>query len=326
MVEGKLLKVHFNQAKSAVLVECVGTFLLVLTVSLASHNSGEMTPMAAGFMLMALIFAFGYISGGHFNPAVTLAAYLCERTPDLPEFPWYNALLYMIAQLIGAAGAGVYMLIIVGLDFPVPQTNIDGMSIFRGFIAESVYTFVLATVVLHVALSSQRHNEFYGFAIGMAVMSGALCVGVLTGAAFNPAVATGLIVIKCLVGQRCYPMGNLWLYWAAEFTGSIVATVLFNSVQHAMNEEKAAKAVPVAQPAVISTAALREEEVRHQRESAAVLRAQLEEHRPEPLKLSSSTNGSTPARTNSTVRPAAAPADEPAKKPEPSPLDVEDTN
>lgn len=319
---GKLLEtLHFNQAKSAVLVEFVGTFLLVLTVTLASANSGELTPLAAGFMLMAIIFAFGYISGGHFNPAVTFAAYLCDRTPDLPPFPWYNALMYMIAQLAGSGAAGVYMLFIVGFDFPTPQTAIDPMSIFRGFIAESVYTFVLASVVLHVALSSQRHNEFYGFAIGMAVMSGALCVGTLTGAAFNPAVASGLIVVKCVVGQRCTPMANLWMYWASEATGALVATILFNSVQAAMLEEKAA--AKAAQPAVVTTASLRDEEMRHHQEAVAHVRAQLEEHRPTPIRMpspavapASKTVDTKPAATTKPAGGAAAP----------SPLDVDDTN
>jgi glycerol uptake facilitator-like aquaporin len=233
-----LEKLHFNQGKSSVLVEFVGTFLLVLTVSLASWNEPEMAPLAAGFMLMALVFAFGYISGGHFNPAVTLAAYFCERDDGIPNFPWYNAIMYAVAQLAGSAAAGVYLLFILGFNFPTPNTPNNPLAVFRGFIAESVYTFVLASVVMHVAMSSQRHNEFYGFAIGMAVMSAALCVGGVSGGAFNPAVATGLIVVNCVVGQNCHAMIHLWMYWAAEIVGAIVATILFNSVTVALADSK----------------------------------------------------------------------------------------
>jgi hypothetical protein len=164
----------------------------------------------------------------------------------MPEFKWHTALLYCIAQLLGAAGAGMYLLAIVGFDFPVPTTANEPVAVARGFFAESVYTFVLASVVMHVALSSQRKNDFYGFAIGMTVMSAALSVGGISGGAFNPAVATGLIVVKCFIGLRCEPMIHLWMYWAAEAVGALVAVVLFNSVSVALDDTKKVDTVKLA--------------------------------------------------------------------------------
>lgn len=243
-------KYHLNSAKSALVVEFVGTFLFVLTIPLSIISSGEVAPLSIGFMLMAMIFCFGYISGGHFNPAVTFAVVLCKPADE----PWNlgKRLAYWVAQIGGACCAALYCFMIHGTDFPTPDTANDPIKIARGFIAESVYTFVLASVVLHVACSRQKDNNFYGFAIGMAVLSAALCVGGVSGGAFNPAVATGLITIRCLTGY-CVPMYHLWMYWAAELLGALVAAIIYTAVSDAMNEADKAKRPDTDQVALSSS-------------------------------------------------------------------------
>lgn len=217
---GIFARLHFNEYMSSVIVEFVGSFLFILTIPLASMNNAEVAALAIGFMLMAMVFSFGYISGGHFNPAVSLAVAICT------DFPIHKFMLYVIAQCGGGVVASIYCVMIHGPEFPVPEPGLDIVEMIRAFLAESVYTFVLASAVLHVACSKQKNNNFYGFAIGMAVLSAALCVGGVSGGAFNPAVATGLIVVRCLT-TYCVPLANLWLFWAAETVGAVVASLFF---------------------------------------------------------------------------------------------------
>ncbi|KEG11248.1 aquaporin [Trypanosoma grayi] len=225
-----LQRFYFNEFMSAVIVEFIGTFLLVLTVPLSSLNNPEMAPFSVGFMLMSLVFSFGYMSGGHMNPMVSFAVFLSTA-----NFGKARMLFYFIAQMLGGVAAAFYCVLIHGRDFPVPNMGLDFVQMLRGILAESVFTFVLTSVVLHVAVSKQRNNNFYGFAIGSAVLVGGLTCGSISGGAFNPAVATSLIVVRCFISfseSGCTPMASLWVYWASEAVGSIVGTILYLAVQN----------------------------------------------------------------------------------------------
>eukprot|EP00744_Colponema_vietnamica_P016883 GILI01023710.1.p1 GENE.GILI01023710.1~~GILI01023710.1.p1 ORF type:complete len:262 (+),score=54.98 GILI01023710.1:77-862(+) len=222
-------RLHFNDYMSAVIVEFIGSFLFILTIPLSSINDAEVAPLAIGFMLMAMVFSFGYISGGHFNPAVSLAVAIST------DFPIHKFILYVMAQCGGGVVAAFYCVMIHGTDFPVPDLGLDIVNMIRAFLAESVYTFVLASAVLHVACSKQKNNNFYGFAIGMAVLSAAFCVGGVSGGAFNPAVATGLIVVRCLM-TYCEPLANLWIFWAAEGLGAIVASLFYMALSDIVDD------------------------------------------------------------------------------------------
>lgn len=207
---------------TTLVAEFVGTFLFVLTIPLASIGVGSLAPIPIGFMLMAMVFSFGYISGGHFNPAVTFATFVVGQTP------FRKLLEYTIVQVLAAVCATLYGVIIVGLDVPAPTTNNNLIKIWQAFCAELVYTFALANVVLHVACSRQKGNDFYGFAIGMTVLSAAFSVGGFTGGAFNPAVATGTQLVRCVTMQDCIPLAYIWLYWFAPLGGAFLGGMLFN--------------------------------------------------------------------------------------------------
>lgn len=219
----------FSQQMTELVSEFVGTFLFVLTIPLASIGVGEMAPVAIGFMLSAMVFTFGYCSGGHFNPAVTFAVM------TIRQIPVSKGLRYMAVQVLGAIFASLYGTSIVGLDFPAPTTNNNLVKIWQALCAELVYTFALATVVLHVACSRQKGNDFTGFSVGMTVLAAAFSVGGFTGGAFNPAVATGIQLIRCFTGD-CVPLYHLWLYWVAPMAGAFLGGMLFNVLD---TEEKA---------------------------------------------------------------------------------------
>lgn len=164
---------------------------------------------------MVMIYAGGHISGGHYNPAVTLAVWLRGRCAaiDVPG--------YMIAQFVAAAVAALIVLFVKGNPSVHPATP----NVINAMIVEFLYTFVLCYVVLNVATSKNTSgNSFYGLAIGFTVMIGAYSVGTVSGGAFNPAVAVGITVMGLS------SVVNIWLFLVANFLGGAVAGVVFNSL------------------------------------------------------------------------------------------------
>ncbi|HVU34191.1 MAG TPA: aquaporin [Opitutaceae bacterium] len=197
-------------------VEFIGTFFLVFTVGLAVRDSAPLAPLAIGSILMVMIFAGGHISGGHFNPAVTLAAFLrgkCDRADVVP---------YWIAQFL----AGVVAALVVNL---VLHGRVTGNAVLRptvaSFIVEFLFTFALCWVVLNVATAKGTlGNSFYGLAIGFTVFVGAVTVGGISGGAFNPAVGLGVWTMGIESGKQFI------IYLASEACGAIVAAIAFRAI------------------------------------------------------------------------------------------------
>src|SRR5216683_1653360 len=181
------------------IAELIGTFFLVLTIgcTVIGSGAGALAPLAIGAALMVMIFAGGHISGAHFNPAVTLAAWIRGRCPTRDVGP------YMAAQVFGALAAACAAVFMVGH----PDKSFEIKSVPAAFLAEALFTFALAYVVLNVATAKgTANNSFYGLAIGMTVMTGAFAVGGVSGGAFNPAVAIGI----CILGISDW--SNIWIY------------------------------------------------------------------------------------------------------------------
>ena len=199
------------------LAEFIGTFFLVLTVgcTVIPGAAGVIAPLAIGAALMVMVFAGGHISGGHFNPAVTLAVFLRGR------FEMKEVLPYWIAQTAaGIAGAYVSIFLVGKSGTPMEITNFPAV-----FVAEFLFTFALAYVVLNCATAKGTlDNSFYGLAIGMTVMVGAFSVGSLSGGAFNPAVAVGLGLMKLV------NLSLIWLHIVAALIGAAVAALAFKVI------------------------------------------------------------------------------------------------
>jgi aquaporin Z len=173
------------------LVEFIGTFFLVFTVVSAvlfGGNHGVIAPLSIGFALMIMVYAGGHISGGHYNPAVSLAAAIRGA------LDWKQLLPYWIFQVAGAACAAL----LASCFIPLPDFIGCPFSITQIIVGEFLFTFALCYVVLQVATSKKTEgNSYYGLAIGSTVLVGAFAVGgILCLGAFNPAVAVGLGLIK----------------------------------------------------------------------------------------------------------------------------------
>lgn len=171
------------------LVEFIGTFFLVFTIGCASfpNSSNGFPPMAIGFVLMVMIYAGGHVSGGHYNPAVSLAAAIRGA------LSWKDFTPYIISQFIGGVLAAFLVKYIVAIP---PYASETSYSMMPMIICEFLFTFALCYTVLHTATSEDtKGNSYYGLAIGSVVLVGLLTtVGTCYGA-FNPAVALGIFTM-----------------------------------------------------------------------------------------------------------------------------------
>jgi aquaporin Z len=198
------------------LVEFIGTFFLVFTVGMAVRSGAALAPIAIGASLMVMIFAGGHVSGAHFNPAVSLAVLIRGKLEAKDFIP------YWVAQL--AAGA-VAALIVTYLFAGKPAGGPALHGTIPSVIVEFLFTFALAWVVLNTATSKgTAGNSFYGLAIGMTVMTGAVAVGGVSGGAFNPAVGLGVFTMGLESAKQ------FGVYLVSDLAGGVVAALAYKAV------------------------------------------------------------------------------------------------
>lgn len=214
------------------ITEFIGTFFLVFTIGCAVLGGAALAPLAIGAVLMVMVFAGGHISGGHFNPAVSLAVLLRRGMTSADLVP------YWVAQIVGGLVGAVLALYVVNPG-DMEAVSFSGREIGTALVAEFLFTFALAFVVLNVATSKAHpNNHFYGLAIGFTVLAGAVAVGGLTGGAFNPAVAVGIIVMGL------FSWSTIWVFLLAQVLAAAAAAYTFRyvSVEDAPESEHAARA------------------------------------------------------------------------------------
>ena len=205
------------------IVEFIGTFFLVLTIGCAVviGGAGVIAPLAIGSALMVMIYAGGHISGGHYNPAVTLGVYLRGALPAKDIVP------YWISQVLGSVGGALALNYLKGAAQAKPMV----LNVGPALLAEFLFTFALVYVVLNVAtVKATSGNSYYGLAIGFTVMTGAFAVGSVSSAAFNPAVAIGISTM----GLSAW--SNIWIYLLANFAGGIIAATVFKFLNPATSD------------------------------------------------------------------------------------------
>ena len=209
---------HSLQQK--LIAEFVGTFFLALTICTAAvHGSageeGEYAPFAIAATLMVMIYGVGYITGAHFNPAVTVAIWLrgaCEKDDVAP---------YIAVQIIAGALAAL-----ASEMFAKTSVMALEMDTTQALGAEFLYTFALVFVILNVATSEATEgNGYYGAAIALVVLAGALTVGEISGGSFNPAV-TGALFVSGVVD-----VADLWIHLVPQFIAGILAVQAFKATQ-----------------------------------------------------------------------------------------------
>ncbi|MFI6169598.1 aquaporin [Nocardia sp. NPDC051052] len=201
-------------------VEGIGTFFLVFTVGSAVRSGSSLAPLAIGAVLMVMVYAGGHISGAHYNPAVTLAALVRGRIKPLA------AVGYWIIQLVAGVVAAVVVRLVVGVA-PGRALSPTGHLLVDALVAELLFTFALAYVVLNVATSADHpNNSFYGLAIGFTVAAGAVAVGGISGGAFNPAVLFGGMAMGIFGTSTVF-------YLIVELLGAAAAGLVFRMLNPA---------------------------------------------------------------------------------------------
>ena len=203
------------QAK--LITEFIGTFFLTLTICTAAAfgTAGSYAPFAIASTLMVMIYAGGHVSGAHYNPAVTISIYMrgaCDKSEVAP---------YIASQVVaGVMGA------MVASNVLMPDGEVGPLVMDTGpaFGAELMFTFALAYVILNVATSeSTDGNGYYGAAIAFVVLAGALTVGPISGASFNPAVTASLISAGVMGAA------DSWVHLVPQLIGGVLAALVFNA-------------------------------------------------------------------------------------------------
>jgi MIP family channel proteins len=210
--------VNLNLNKKNYLIELIGTFILVYAITSAAtvySKSGQLGVIGIGlvhaFVLTAIVFAIGYKSGAHVNPAVTVAFLITKRMNTI------DGIFYIIFQIIGGILAASVVFTIFGSAISSSVTLPSDGNISRAFILETVMTFTLVYIVLTTAATaSNKVAPLAGLAIGLTLGFNVIFGGSISGGSLNPARSFGPALIS---GNFSYN----WIYWIAPVIGSLIA-------------------------------------------------------------------------------------------------------
>jgi glycerol uptake facilitator protein len=220
--------------------ELVGTAMLVTfgpgavvaAVSVArgpiDYAALGMVALAFAIVVAAAVYAFGTTSGAHINPAVSVSLAATGR------FPWREVPFYVAAQLVGAVGGGLLVVVIYGKT--ASKQALVGATVlapdvtyWRGIGAEAIGTFLLLTVVMALAVDRRAPTGWAGLMIGLAVAAEILLIGPATGGSVNPARTFGPYVVSAMLGASV-PWSQLWLYIIGPLIGGVVAAVSYDAL------------------------------------------------------------------------------------------------
>ena len=206
--------------------EFIGTFAMIFcgtgAMTINEITGGDVTHVGIGItwglIVMAMIYAFGEISGAHFNPAVSIAFAYAKK------FSWKEVPKYIFFQVAGAFAASLLLMWL----FPKSEllgATIPTVDVWRAFVLELILTFFLMVVIINVSTGSKEAGMMAGIAIGSVVLLEALFAGPITNASMNPARSLAPNIVS----------GNikgLWLYILAPIIGALLAVVSCKFIKH----------------------------------------------------------------------------------------------
>ncbi|MBG6181715.1 aquaporin [Arthrobacter sp. CAN_A1] len=242
------------------LAEAAGSFLLVLAglgVTILNTQTGVQPTLAFGLALIGAIVAFGYVSGGHFNPAVTLGSAVAGKTP------WASVLPYVVAQVVGGLVAAVFIWLLLSANqqfagsvqalFAVSANGFADHSptqfaLSSAFLAEVVATAIFVAVVLGATsrtATGALRNAGGPFAIGLVYAALLTFLLPITNGSLNPARSTAAAIFS-----ESWAIEQLWLFWVAPVLGAAITGLIYRSTDlfgarknEAANDESTADSV-----------------------------------------------------------------------------------
>ena len=208
------------------IAEFIGTFAMIFcgtgAMTINEVTGGGVTHVGIGItwglIVMAMIYAFGEISGAHFNQAVSIAFAYAKK------FSWKEVPKYILFQVAGAFTASLLLMWL----FPKSEllgATIPTVDVWRAFVLELILTFFLMVVIINVSTGSKEVGMMAGIAIGSVVLLEAIFAGPITNASMNPARSLAPNIVS----------GNikgLWLYMLAPIIGALLAVVSCKFVKH----------------------------------------------------------------------------------------------
>ena len=210
----------------AYLAELLGTFLFMMVGYVSVANFGLASPATAGILvvpfsfglgLLGAIFAFGHISGGHFNPAVTVAMILDKRTKPM------DGVGYIVAQVIGAIGAAAVVLATISKEAVAAGVTKPGTGVAdtSALILEVIFTAIFLLVIL---TASKRAGSMAALAIPLTLVGIHFAIAAVTGSSVNPARSIG----SALIGGD---MAVLWIYIVGPIVGGVIGWGIFRALE-----------------------------------------------------------------------------------------------
>jgi aquaporin Z len=213
--------------------EFIGTFALIffgagsICADQFLHGSGSPglfgIAAAHGLAIAIMVSSLGHISGGHFNPAITIGFWVTKRVTTL------DAVLYWVAQLAGATAAAFLLKAVVpeetwrAVALGTPSLVRD-FPVWSAIVLEAITTFFLVLVVFATAVDEKgTFRAIAGFGIGLTITLGILVAGPFTGAALNPARSFG----PALAASH---WANWGVYWVGPLAGGFLAGYLYDSL------------------------------------------------------------------------------------------------
>jgi aquaporin NIP len=216
--------------RQALVAEFIGTFFLVfagtgaIVVDGMTHAVTHVgVALVFGLVIAAQVYAFGHVSGAHFNPAVTIGFWAAR------EFAGARVPFYVCAQLTGAVAASVVLRMIFGNVASLGVTLPNGPE-SASFWLELLMTSLLLLVILGSAVHGRAIKSFAGIAIGSTIALDALFGGPVSGASMNPARSLGPALVAGIWRAQ-------WIYLIAPIAGAVLAVLIYKLISDTDAEE-----------------------------------------------------------------------------------------
>lgn len=211
----------FNKFLRPHVAEFIGTFVLVFA-GCAAITVGKLSPagvaLTFALVIATMVYTFGHISGGQFNPAVSIGLATGGHQS------WARAGTFIVAQCLGAIAGAVALRLTIGSTIAGVTNPAGSVSTGEALAMEAIFTFVLVIVVTAIATDPRAPVEATALAVGGAIALGGLAAGPISGGSLNPARSLGPALV---VGD----FTNLWIYIVAPIVGGVAAALAYRYIR-----------------------------------------------------------------------------------------------